>query len=85
MSVCYTWLSCCKKRRMEEIKRGLVAVLKSVSAFSIFLPSEREGWVGGMGGGGGSYELFTRKVTLRGHGKEPAVSLLFLLPPLVFL
>lgn len=53
-------------------------MLKSVSAFSIFLPSEREG-------GKKSYELFTRKVTLRGHGKEPAVSLLLLLPPMSLL
>lgn len=69
--------SCYKKARLAEIKWGLVTVLKSVSAFSIFLPSEREG--------GDSYELFMRKVTLRGHGKEPAVSLLLLLPPHVFL
>lgn len=55
-----------KKERLAELKWGIVAVPKFVSVF--FLPSE---WKGGKK----SYELFTRKVTLRGHGTEPAVSL----------
>lgn len=57
-------------------------MIKSISAFSIFLPSELEEDAvlggGGVGWGGGG-ELFTRKVTVRGHGKEPAVFLLLLL------
>lgn len=41
MRVCYTWFSCYKKET-DRNKTGAVEVLKSFSAFSIFLPSERE-------------------------------------------
>lgn len=60
---------------------GLFTVLKSSQ---LSLSSSHRNEVGGRRWGE-SYELFTRKVTLRGHGKEPAVSPLHPPPQLVFL
>lgn len=66
-----------KKGGLAEIKRGLVAAQKFISAFSSSFSSSQ--W-NERGGEKKSYELFTKKVTLRRHGKKPAASL-FLLPP----